>query len=226
MAIVVRDLGDCPYAEALAIQEEVVAAKLSDPSRDDELLLVEHPAVYTLGRGADPADLCGAPERLGVPVFRVGRGGGVTFHGPGQLVAYPILSLPPGRRDIRGYVCDLQRVLERVCVEFNVSATSAGPHPGVWVHGAKIAAIGIGVRRWVTWHGVALNVDVDASYFEAIVPCRMHGLRITTLAREIGRTPAPDVVAATFVRCFREVFDRPAVGGDGRGRGPMELAVA
>lgn len=228
MAIVVRDLGVRPYAEALAIQEETVAAKHRDPSRADELLLVEHPAVYTLGRAADPAELCGAPERLGVPVFRVGRGGGVTFHGPGQFVAYPILSLPPGRRDIRGYVCALQRVLERVCAEFGVASTAAGPHPGVWVHGAKIAAIGIGVRRWVTWHGVALNVDVDPTYFDAIVPCRVHGLRVTSLARELGRTPDRDAVAGTFVRCFREAFDRPAVGGavDGDGCGRMHAAVA
>lgn len=202
MALVVRDLGLCPYADALAIQEEIVAAKLRDDEGDDTLLLVEHPPCYTLGRGADAADLCGAPERLGVPVFRVGRGGGVTFHGPGQLVAYPILALRSGRRDVRRYVRMLEEVLIRVCADFGVTAGADGPHPGVWVQGAKLAAIGVGIRRWVTLHGVALNVATELAYFEAVVPCRVAGLRVTRLADLCAPVPSSAAVRAAFVRHF------------------------
>ena len=213
MPIMVRDLGFMPYADALALQEDLVACKLSDSAAEDQLLLVEHEPVYTLGRGADEADLCGAPGRLGISAHRVRRGGGVTYHGPGQLVAYPILTLPPGRRDIRRYVGDLEAVLVRVCADFGVTAAGCGPHPGVWVAGRKLAAIGIGVRRWVTCHGVALNVETDVRYFDAIVPCKIPGMAATSLAMELGEAPAIEHVRQAFVQRFCEVFAADAADG-------------
>jgi len=205
MALVVRELGLCAYAEALALQEQIVANKLLG-SADDSLLLVEHPPVYTLGRAADDADLLAAPTRLGVPVFRVGRGGGVTFHGPGQLVAYPILALPHAIRDVRRYVKFLEDILIAVCAEFGVSAAADGPHPGVWVAGAKLGAIGVGIKRWVTSHGVALNVSTDLDFFAAVVPCRVAGMRMTSLERECGRAIALADVRDVFVRRFTQAY--------------------
>src|SRR5499425_805928 len=140
----VRELGQVAYGEALALQEALVAARAAGESADDVLLLLEHPSVYTLGRGADAADLCGAPERLGVPVYRVGRGGGATFHGPGQLVGYPIVHLRAAGRDVHRYVRTLETALVDTCAEFGVVAEAPAGQTGVWAGGAKIASIGIG----------------------------------------------------------------------------------
>lgn len=200
----------CPgvmdYERALRVQEELVERKVGgDPS--DHLLVLEHPPVYTLGRGADLADLQGAPERLGVPVFRVSRGGGVTFHGPGQVVAYPIVALRHRGRDVHRYIRDLERVVVAVCERFGVAAWPGGKETGIWAGGGKIASIGIGVRRGVAFHGLALNVATDLGYFEAVVPCRMPGLRMTTLCRETGRADLPvGEVAAVLIRCFAELM--------------------
>ena len=210
--LVVRDVGRCPYAPVLALQEELVARKI-DGDVADYLLLLEHEPVYTLGRGADVADLCGADQRLGVSVHRVGRGGGVTFHGPGQLVAYPIRSLTHGGRDVHRYVRQLEDVLLRVCAAFGVAATRREGLAGAWVADRKIAAVGIGVRRWTTFHGVALNVTTDLRFFEAVVPCRVPGMRVTSLARELGTgVPPMAAVQAVFEREFRAVFGYTAAG--------------
>ena len=209
--LVVRDLGRCPYASVLALQDELVARKI-DGERADYLLLLEHEPVYTLGRGADLADLCGADQRLGVSVHRVGRGGGVTFHGPGQLVAYPIVSLMRGGRDVHRYVRQLESVLLRACAAFGVVATRRDGLAGAWVGDRKIAAVGIGVRRWTTSHGVALNVDTDLRFFEAVVPCRVPGMRVTSLAQELATgAPPMDAVRAVFEQEFRTVFGYAAV---------------
>lgn len=222
MALVVHELGLCAYPAALALQEELVARKIGgdrdaagpaagDP--DDYLLLLEHEPVYTLGRGADAADVLGADQRLGVPVFRVSRGGGVTFHGPGQLVAYPILTLAHGGRDVHGYVRRLEAVLVGVCAAFGIAAQRRAGLTGVWVGDAKIASIGVGVRRWTTFHGVALNVSTDLRFFGHIVACRMPEVRMTSMA-EVLRTascaapPMTDVRAA-FIARFRSEFGYP-----------------
>jgi len=205
MNLVVRDLGLCTYAAALALQEELVARKVAG-SDDDYLLLLEHEPVYTLGRGADAQDLRGADELLGVPMFRVGRGGGVTFHGPGQLVAYPIITLPHAGRDVHRYVRTLEDVLIDVCGNFGIAAQRRSGQTGVWVGAAKIASIGVGVRRWTTFHGVALNVSTDLRFFDHIVSCRMPDVRMTSIARECGRAPSMDDVRAAFVRHFRAAF--------------------
>jgi lipoate-protein ligase B len=201
----VEALGRIGYEPALARQEALVAAKLGG-DRTDYLLLLEHDPVYTLGRGADAADLCGAPERLGVPVFRIGRGGGATYHGPGQLVAYPILGLAFHGRDVHRYVRRLEDILIAVCAAFGVRAEGRPGQTGVWVGPRKIASIGIGVRRWVTLHGVALNVATDLRYFGAIVPCATPGQATTSLSLELGRPLAVGEVAAHFVAAFRRRF--------------------
>ena len=205
MELGVRDLGVCPYATALALQEELLARRVAGDI-EDQLILLEHPAVYTLGRGADAADLRGADQILGVPVFRVSRGGGVTFHGPGQLVAYPIITLRRGGRDVHRYVRTLEEVLIGVCEDFGIAAARRDGLTGVWVGDAKIASIGVGVRRWTTFHGIALNVSTDLRFFAHVVPCRMPDVRMTSMAVELGTAPSMTAVAARFEERFRAAF--------------------
>ncbi len=205
MGLVVRDLGVCPYPAALALQQEIVAAKLGGDPRE-YLLLVEHEPVYTLGRGADAQDLMAADRLLAVPVFRVNRGGGATFHGPGQLVAYPIVTLPHGGRDVHRYVRSLETVLIGVCADFHIAAERRAGLTGVWVAERKIASIGVGVRRWTTHHGVALNVSTDLRFFGHIVPCRMPDVRMTSMAVELGEAPPLAEVGRALVRRFCSEF--------------------
>ena len=201
MSLTVRDLGRCAYHDALALQDELLQRKQAGDDTD-YLLVVEHESVYTLGRGADVADLCGADARLGVPVFRVGRGGGVTYHGPGQVVAYPIVALTGHIRDIARYVRTLEGALIATCAAFGIAAERRNGAPGAWV-GAEIAAVGVGVRRWIAWHGVALNVSTDLAFFDAIVPCRMPAVRMTSMARILGAAPPLADVRAALVRYLR-----------------------
>ncbi|HUI25656.1 MAG TPA: lipoyl(octanoyl) transferase LipB [Candidatus Kryptonia bacterium] len=204
--LVVRNLGRVDYARVLTLQNELHAARM-EARVPDQLLLVEHEPVYTLGRGADSADLCGADVRLGVPVFRVSRGGGVTFHGPGQLVAYPIVELTKAERDVHRYLRRLEDVIIATCADFGVTAHRHPNRTGVWLGDAKIASIGVGLRRWVTFHGAALNVTTDLSYFDAVVPCRMPGLQVTSLARACDTAPTVQTVGKALAARFCEVFD-------------------
>jgi lipoate-protein ligase B len=201
----VHRLGKVGYAEALRRQEELVEAKLGGDDGDD-LLLLEHESVYTLGRGADEADLMGVPERLRIPVFRIGRGGGATFHGPGQMVAYPIVHLRHGR-DVHRYVRGLERALIRTCAAFGVTAGVVDGQTGVWTNRGKIAAIGIGVRRGVTFHGVALNVSTDVDCFRRIVACRGEGSIVANL-NDLSAAPlSVAVVADVFANGFAEEME-------------------
>jgi lipoyl(octanoyl) transferase len=203
--LVVRELGVVPYAEALSVQESLVAAVAAGESAE-HLLLLEHPPVYTLGRGADAADLRGAPERLGVPVFRIGRGGGATFHGPGQLVAYPIVRLRAAGRDVHRYVRGLEAALIATCAHFGVEAVAPEGQTGIWVGERKLGSIGIGVRRGVAYHGIALNVRTDLSYFAHIVPCRMSGLAVTNLVEQRDDVPSVSAVGAAFAERFASLM--------------------
>jgi len=207
----VRNLGHLAYAEALAVQQELHEARKRDEA-PDTLLLVEHPHVITLGRGANRANLLAdeaTRANFGVELFETGRGGDVTYHGPGQLVGYPLINLAPDRQDVRRYVRDLQEVLVRTARDFGVEAEArGGEHVGVWVGRDKLAAIGIRISRWVTMHGFALNVTTDLNYFRLIVPCGIRDYGVTSLAQLTGKQVLLPAVAERVTHHFGEVFNR------------------
>jgi lipoyl(octanoyl) transferase len=208
-------LGRIPYAEAVELQHAVQAA-LKRGEGPEHLLLLEHPHVYTLGRNAGAADVLASPEQLrarGVEVAECDRGGQVTYHGPGQLVGYPIVSLSPDRRDVRRYVRDLQETLIRTLAEYGIRAEPREGQSfiGVWVGEEKIASIGVHLSRWITTHGFALNVSTDLSYFSGIIPCGLHQVRMTSIERLTGKAPALAEVAAVYACHFGEIFGRELV---------------
>jgi lipoyl(octanoyl) transferase len=201
----VRWLGRVPYRTAWDLQRHLAAAR-ADGRIGDQLLLLEHPAVLTLGRQADESHVLVSPELLaerGIELLRVERGGEVTYHGPGQLVAYPIVHLADRGLLLRPLVRALEGALADTCAAFGVAAGRRDGHPGCWVDGdgplpRKIGALGLRVERGVAYHGIALNVDVDIADFSLIDPCGMPGLRSTSIARELGRLderPSTDAVA-------------------------------
>lgn len=208
-----RYLGRVSYAEAHELQRQLHEARKRDEI-PDTLLLLEHPPVITLGRAADRQNII-APESLlnsrGLEVFETGRGGDVTYHGPGQLVGYPILNLAPDRCDLRRYVRDLQEVLIRTASDFGVEATRHPQHIGVWADDEKLAAIGIRVSRWVTMHGFAFNVTTDLSYFQMIVPCGITDHGVTSLEKLTGRKIALAEAASRVTHHFGEVFERQLI---------------
>jgi lipoate-protein ligase B len=194
--------GRVEYGRAVAWQEALVARRLADGG--DALLLLEHPPVYTLGRGADARHL-GAADGRDVPVIRARRGGQVTYHGPGQLVGYPILDLRAHRPDVRWYLRQLEAVLIGALAVLGVAGERVAEATGVWVGGRKIGSIGVALRRWVTWHGFALNVGGDLRGFAAITPCGIAGVEMTSVSREGGPSDVEVVrraVLAQFVQTF------------------------
>jgi lipoyl(octanoyl) transferase len=200
----IADLGTVDYAAALELQDAMVAARQADRI-GDTMLLLEHPHVFTLGRGADERFLLeGRPSSI--PIFRVSRGGQVTYHGPGQLIGYPILKLEGRDRDVSAYLRNLEEVMIRTLGDFGIAAQRREKLTGVWVGERKIASIGVGIRRWVTFHGVALNVRPDLLQFAGIVPCGISGCEMTSMAT-LGRTGVTvnDCAAAMKSR-FAEVF--------------------
>lgn len=180
-ALQVVQAGLVPYGQALAWQRALAEARIAGQLEHDVLLLLEHPAVLTVGRTARPAHLL-RPE--GVDVFEVERGGDVTFHGPGQLVGYPILDLSAHRRDLHWYLRALEQALIAALAQLEIPGERNAGYTGVWVRGRKIASIGVHVRQWVTWHGFALNVTTDLRDFARIVPCGLAGVVMTSLERE------------------------------------------
>jgi lipoyl(octanoyl) transferase len=204
--------GRVPYGEALA-RQLAAAAAVKSGTGPEHLFLLEHPHVFTLGRNATPGDILAGPEWLaerGVEVVECDRGGQVTYHGPGQLVGYPVLNLSPDRRDVRRYVRDLQETLIRTLADYGIAAEPRdGPeHIGVWVGEEKIASIGVHLSRWVTTHGFALNVATDLSYFAGIIPCGLKAVRMTSIERLLGTAPPIAEVAAAYARHFGAVFER------------------
>jgi lipoyl(octanoyl) transferase len=186
--LIVRDLNVIAYDEALALQRQTVK-RLQAGEGDEMLYLLEHPHVITLGRNATTGSLLASTELLrqrGVTVVETDRGGDITYHGPGQLVGYPILKLAEGHRDIRRYVTDLEETLLKTLTEFGIEGRRDPVHRGVWVDGKKIASVGIRISRWVTSHGFALNVSTDLSYFSLIDPCGIVGCPMTTISKEQG----------------------------------------
>lgn len=213
----VRRLGRVAYQDALDIQRELVDQRKQGVI-PDQLLLLEHPDVITLGVRTrnERSHVLATPEALeaeGVELFETGRGGDVTFHGPGQLVGYPIIDLKPDRCDVHRYVRDLEEVLIRAVGEFGISAGRIAGLTGIWVGPAgredKLAAIGVRISRWVTSHGFALNVNTDLSRFGLIVPCGITDHGVTSMERLIGRKIPMAEVDQALVREFTAVFARP-----------------
>jgi lipoyl(octanoyl) transferase len=211
--LIVRDLNVIAYDEALALQRQTVK-RLQAGEGDEMLYLLEHPHVITLGRNATTGSLLASTELLlqrGVTVVETDRGGDITYHGPGQLVGYPILKLAEGHRDIRRYVTDLEETLLKTLTEFGIEGRRDPVHRGVWVDGKKIASVGIRISRWVTSHGFALNVSTDLSYFSLIDPCGIVGCPMTTISKEQGSAIDMRLVKEIFVEKFASVFDREPV---------------
>ena len=212
--LLVADLGRRPYGEVLELQRRLCRARQSGETSEDLLLFVEHDPVVTLGRGTRESSLPLSPAGIrqrGVEVYDVERGGDVTFHGPGQLVGYPILDLSHHRQDLHWY---LRTVEEALIVGLDALGIAAARNPGltgVWTGGRKIASIGIHVKQWVTFHGFALNVTTDLDYFDLIVPCGIEGVSMTSVARELGGAAPSGLMAVTqaaVTAAFGRVFDR------------------
>src|SRR5215218_8699104 len=227
--LLVSDLRTMPYADALALQRAVARARISGEIGEDLLLLVEHPPVVTLGRSSKERHLLASPALLaarGVELFEVERGGDVTFHGPGQLVGYPIVDLKRHRRDLHWYLRQVEEALIVALAELGVRGTRSPGYTGVWVDDApnavavpaapaapaprtrKLASIGVHARDWVTWHGFALNVTHEPlAFFDLIVPCGIAGVEMTSIARELRRDVTLPDVAPAVARAFARVFD-------------------
>jgi lipoyl(octanoyl) transferase len=206
----VRRLGRVDYEETLTLQRALVEERRAGRV-PDLLLVLEHPPVITLGvKGdggrshitADPAQL----DALGIRVVEAGRGGDVTYHGPGQIVAYPILDLRPDRCDVHRYVRDIEEVMIRVCAAYGVTAGRIAGLTGTWVDEQKIGAIGIRMSRWITSHGLAFNVATDLEHFQLIVPCGIGDRGVTSLERATGRSLDPAAVAQQLITSFADVF--------------------
>ena len=204
--LAVRWLGRMQFAEALALQEEIVARKRADCSSPDELLLLEHEPVYTIGRTPDQSSLLGALH-LPHPLFLINRGGQATYHGPGQLMGYPIVDLRRCGQDLHRYLRWLEQLLIDLLAEYKISAAQRDGLTGVWVGERKIASIGVGVRHWITMHGFALNVCGDLSPFAHIVPCGISNVTMTSMEKETGKPFSVVDVAAAFERlAHRRIF--------------------
>jgi lipoyl(octanoyl) transferase len=208
----VRRLGIVPYAEALALQRSLVEERRANRV-PDLLILLQHPPVITVGVRGDGgrSHIVADTDRLaalGVAVSETGRGGDVTYHGPGQIVGYPILDLRPDRCDVHRYVRDVEEVMIRTCVDYGVPAARIAGLTGAWVGPDKIGAIGVRISRWITSHGFAFNVSTDLGYFDLIVPCGIADRGVTSLQRVLGRSVNVANVEESLICHFAAVFGR------------------
>jgi lipoyl(octanoyl) transferase len=211
----VRRLGVIAYNDALAMQRALVEERRAG-AIPDLLLLLQHPPVITLGvrAGSSRTNITATAERLqqlGVEVHEAGRGGDVTYHGPGQVVGYPILDLRPDRCDVHRYVRDLEEVMIRVCADYGVKAARIDGLTGTWIGGEKIGAIGVRISRWITSHGFAFNVNVDLDYFQLIVPCGIQNHGVTSLQALLGRSIDINEVEKRLIAHFTDVFERKTI---------------
>jgi lipoyl(octanoyl) transferase len=216
-----------PYGEALELQRAAARARITGAIPQDLLLLVEHDPVVTMGRTAKQRNLTASPELLaarGVQLFEVERGGDVTYHGPGQLVGYPIVDLKRHKQDLHWYLRQVEEALIVAIGEHGLSGERSTGYTGVWTGGVvgsshpprKVASIGVHARDWVTWHGFALNVTTELSYFDLIVPCGIPGVDMTSMSRELGAPVAMADAEAAAARAFGRVFSLE----------PIEVSVA
>ena len=207
--MITRWLGRLPYPDALALQENLVAEKIAHPETPDTLLLLEHEPVYTIGRTPDRSSLRDVAA-LPHPLIVTGRGGQATYHGPGQLIGYPILDLKPRGQDLHRYLRALEEMLIAVGARFGVAAQRREGLTGVWVGEKKIASIGIGVRRWISLHGFALNVGGDLAPYRAITPCGLGGVEMTSLSRETAGEVTVESAAASAAELASAHLDSDA----------------
>jgi len=215
-----KDLGTLEFPAALCLQERLVELKHREAS-SDILLFLEHPHVYTLGRGGNELNVRCAQD---VPVYRTSRGGDVTYHGPGQLVVYPIIDLRSKlRKDVHRYVRNLEQSAIDTLADFGVATTRRPPHTGIWIEARKITAIGVAVRRAITYHGLALNVNTDLGYFERIVPCGLIWADVTSMQKELGREQNLGAVRERFLHHFAEIFGYHEIAEDAAQ--PVDLNV-
>lgn len=204
MSLQLRHLGtDLGYEETLALQQDLVSQRI-DNAIPDTLLLLEHAPVYTIGRTRDQSSLT-SRDQLPHPVYEVSRGGQATYHGPGQLVGYPIIDLNPLGRDLHHYLRALENSLLTLCHDCGVAATRREGLTGIWVQQRKLASIGVGVRKWVSYHGFALNVRAESlSAFQHITPCGLAGVAMTSLESEGASLPAPEEFSQSYRRILEE----------------------
>lgn len=235
-ALLTADLGLMPYGEALELQRAIARARIAGDIADDVLLLVEHPAVVTTGRTTKGGHLLASAELLkarGVELFDVERGGDVTFHGPGQLVGYPIIDLKGHKKDLHWYLRQVEQGLIDALGTLGLPAERNSGYTGVWTRGQaasrqpqapttsandlrKVASIGVHARDWVTWHGFALNVRTDLSYFDLIVPCGIGGVVMTSIERELGQPVPDDAVRKAVSNAFGTLFSFEVTTFDAR----------
>lgn len=204
------------YRRAWDFQREIVAAKLKS-DLPDILILLEHNPVITLGRRGNRQHIRASPEALiaeGINIYHVERGGEVTYHGPGQIVGYPILNLRNWRRDVSWYVFNLEEILVRTLMDFGIKGTRNRLNRGVWVRNSKIGSIGVAITRWVTYHGFSLNVSPNMNHYSLITPCGLEGIEVTSLKELLGREPDHHRVKDSISRHFQQVFDLELVRMD------------
>jgi lipoyl(octanoyl) transferase len=219
----VRRLGRVGYADALELQKELESEVIAQRN-GGYLLLLEHPHTFTLGRRSKGNGVLATADVLrksGVDVFEINRGGRVTYHGPGQIVGYPIVSLSPDREDVHRYVRDLEEVLIRTMAEFGIEAFRIDGLTGVHTAEGKVAAIGVHIKRWVTTHGFALNVNTDLSYYNWIIACE--GEPVTSMERLLGREVDVGAVEETIIENFLEVFDRSVTSASSSAVSALQL---
>ncbi len=202
-------LGTIGYDEALRLQNELQSKRIAGRV-PDLVLLLEHPPVLTMGRSSKTQHIIAHPEALeaqGIAVHEVGRGGDVTYHGPGQLVAYPIIDLKPNRRDVRKYMWSLEETMIRTCSDLGLAATRVDGLNGAWIDDRKVGAVGVRISRWVTMHGLALNANTNLAHFDLIVPCGIQDKAVTSLSRELDRTVAVADVIEPLAAHFARLYD-------------------
>ena len=203
------DLALIDYKEAWDLQKETFELRVNNKI-PDIIYLLEHPNTYTFGKTADHKNLIGSEEYLSsnkISVYDIDRGGDITYHGPGQIVGYPIINLEQWQQDTHKYLRALEEIIIKTCAEYGIDSTRIPKYTGVWVEDRKIAAIGIKVTRWITMHGFAFNINTDLSFFSGIIPCGISDKEVTSIKKELNREIKPAEVKTSLISNFKKVFD-------------------